>query len=73
LGSAWPSLVFIRRKKSILQPPTIVLVRFSTLIYKTRNLATSNYQNRLDFNLITVPGRFFFFFSLSPTLIAREK
>ena len=54
----------LKRKKSILQPPTIAPVRFSTSMYKTRNLATSNYQNRLYFNLITVLGGFPFFLSL---------
>ena len=67
--SSFFSAYILFRKKSILQPPTIALIRFSTSMYKIRNIATSN----LDFNFITVPGRFFLFFSLSPTLIAREK
>ena len=58
-------------KKIILQLSTIKLVRFSTSMYKTRNLATSKYQNRLFFTLLRFPGRFgpmserFFFLSLS--------
>ena len=60
-------------KKSFLQPSTIAFIRFSTSMYKTRNLSTSKYQNCLFFTLLQFPRRFFLLFPLSPTLIAREK
>ena len=67
-------------KKIILQPSTIIVVHFSTLIYKTRNLTTSKYQNCLFFHPSPVSRAVcadvravFPFFSISPNFIAREK